>query len=95
MLLGTEIARVEKFTTSFRDGIDVRETLRHWNSQKTGNVQDIYIREIPPARGSLEVIVSFLRYPVTLKNIRGGRHGMRSMTKSRRSVSMPLPFWKI
>ena len=63
MLLGAELARIEKFTTSFRDGIDLRETLRHWKSPKQVNVQDIYIKEIPPVRGSLEVIVFLFQVP--------------------------------
>ena len=62
-LLGADLARIEKFTTSFRDGIDLRETLRHWKSQKPGHVQDIYIKEIPPARGSLEVFVFLFQVP--------------------------------
>lgn len=56
-LLGADLARVEKFTTSVKDGIDIRETLRHWH---TG---DIYVREIPPARGSLEIVVFLFDVP--------------------------------
>lgn len=62
-LLGVELAKTEKFTTSFRDGIDFRETLRHWKATKGKKFQDIYIKEIPPARGSLEVIVFFFQIP--------------------------------
>ncbi|MBW8887865.1 MAG: hypothetical protein JF616_08930 [Fibrobacteres bacterium] len=44
-------ARTEKLTTSLRDGIDVRETLRNWT---TGG---IYVREIPPAKGRVDTVV--------------------------------------
>jgi hypothetical protein len=44
-------SRTEKLTTSLRDGIDVRETLRNWS---TG---DIYVREVPPAKGRVDTVV--------------------------------------
>jgi len=50
-LLSHELARTEKFTSSVKDGIDIRDTLRHWY---TG---DIYVKEIPPSRGEVEIIV--------------------------------------
>ena len=50
-LLSHELARTEKFTSSVKDGIDIRDTLRHWY---TG---DIYVKEIPPCRGEVEIIV--------------------------------------
>src|SRR3989338_5388898 len=50
-LLGEDLARTEKFTTSVKDGIDIRDTLRHWY---TGN---IYVKEIPPSRGSVDAVV--------------------------------------
>lgn len=50
-LLGEDHALTEKFTTSIKDGIDIRETLRNWH---TG---DIYVKEIPPNRGGIEVVV--------------------------------------
>jgi len=49
--LGADLARSEKFTTSVRDGIDIRETLRNWH---TG---DLYVKVVPPSRGSIEVVV--------------------------------------
>jgi len=49
--LGADLARSEKFTTSVRDGIDIRETLRNWH---TG---DRYVKVVPPSRGSIEVVV--------------------------------------
>ncbi len=53
-LIGEDHALTEKFTTSLKDGIDSRETLRKWY---TG---DIYVKEIPPNRGSIEVVVVLL-----------------------------------
>ncbi len=44
-------ARTEKLTTSLKDGIDMRETLRHWS---TG---EIHVRENPPARGQADTVV--------------------------------------
>ncbi len=61
-LLGAELAKAEKFTTSMRDGIDLRETLRHSITSKSRNLE-IYVKEIPPARGNLEVIVFLFEIP--------------------------------
>ena len=44
-ILGADLARSEKFTTSVMDGIDIRETLRNWH---TG---DLYVKVIPPEPG--------------------------------------------
>jgi hypothetical protein len=43
--------RIEKLTSSLKDGIDLRETLRHWH---TGS---IYVREIPPQTRRVDTIV--------------------------------------
>ena len=56
-LLGADLARSEKFTTSVMDGLDMRETLRHWH---TG---DIYVKIIPPSRGSIEIVVFLFDVP--------------------------------
>ena len=56
-ILGADLARTEKFTTSVRDGIDIRETLRNWH---TG---DLYVKVVPPSRGSLEVVVFLFEIP--------------------------------
>lgn len=56
-LLGADLARTEKFTTSVKDGIDLRETLRHWHKK------EIYVKEIPPARGTIEVVVFLFDTP--------------------------------
>jgi hypothetical protein len=44
-------ARTEKLTSSLKDGIDIRETLRNWT---TGG---IYVREVPPAKGRVDTVV--------------------------------------
>lgn len=56
-ILGADLARSEKFTTSVMDGLDIRETLRHWH---TG---ELYVKIIPPARGSLEAVVFLFDVP--------------------------------
>ncbi|MGB0911565.1 MAG: hypothetical protein ACPGYT_14475, partial [Nitrospirales bacterium] len=61
-LLGAELAKAEKFTTSMRDGIDVRETLRH-SMVSPSQQLEIYVKDIPPARGKLEVIVFLFETP--------------------------------
>ncbi|MDE0145249.1 MAG: hypothetical protein OXL95_05205 [Nitrospira sp.] len=60
-LLGEDLARVDKFTTSIRDGIDVRETLRHWDPRK--KVVDLYVKELPPSRGTVEIVVFIFEVP--------------------------------
>lgn len=56
-IIGADLARSEKFTTSVLDGIDVRETLRNWH---TG---DLYVKVIPPSRGTIEVVVFLFDTP--------------------------------
>ena len=60
-LLGEDLARVDKFTTSIRDGIDMRETLRHWNPRE--KLPDIYVKDIPPSRGTVEIVVFIFEVP--------------------------------
>ena len=55
--LGADLARSEKFTASVMDGLDIRETLRNWH---TG---DLYVKIIPPSRGSIEVVVFLFDVP--------------------------------
>src|SRR3712207_6655802 len=57
ILLNQDLARSEKFTTSVMDGIDIRETLRNWH---TG---DIYVKNFPPSRGSLDAAVMLFDSP--------------------------------
>ena len=56
-ILGADLARSEKFTTSVMDGLDIRETLRNWH---TG---DLYVKVIPPSRGTIEVVVFLFDVP--------------------------------
>ncbi|HEU5118057.1 MAG TPA: hypothetical protein VFT74_15645, partial [Isosphaeraceae bacterium] len=56
-LLGADLARSEKFSTSLKDGLDIRETLRHWH---TG---DLYVKVIPPSKGAVEVVVFLFDTP--------------------------------
>lgn len=56
-ILGQDLARTEKFTTSIKDGIDVRDTLRHWYERQ------IYVKDIPPARGTLDACVMLFDSP--------------------------------
>ena len=44
-VLGADLARSEKFTTSVMDGLDIRETLRNWH---TG---DLYVKVMPAEPG--------------------------------------------
>lgn len=60
-LLGEDLARVDKFTTSIRDGIDMRETLRHWDPRK--KVADLYVKELPPSRGTVEIVIFIFEVP--------------------------------
>jgi hypothetical protein len=75
-ILGADLARVEKFTSSVKDGIDLRESLRHWHaspvrrgSARTGAKPEgpvkpeIYVKEIPPARGNIEAVVFLFDTP--------------------------------
>lgn len=56
-ILGQDLARYEKFTTSIKDGIDIRETLRNWH---TG---EIYVRNFPPVRGTIDAVVMLFDSP--------------------------------
>ncbi len=56
-LLGNDLARTEKFSTSLKDGLDIRETLRNWH---TG---DLYVKEFPPVRGGLDCVIMLFDSP--------------------------------
>lgn len=96
-ILGADFARVEKFTASIKDGVDLRETLRHWcqglapakggpSPFRSGTVpprngdrhaedgepvpqgdsprrMDIYVKDMPPARGNVEVVIFLFDTP--------------------------------
>jgi len=57
-LLAEDLSRSEKFTASLKDGLDLRETLRNWH---TG---DLYVKETPPSRGSVEVVCFLFEDPL-------------------------------
>lgn len=50
-VLGEDLAKIEKFSSSIKDGLDIRETLRQWH---TGN---IYVKEMPPVRGDVGAVI--------------------------------------
>ncbi|MEQ1830894.1 MAG: hypothetical protein ABL921_33415 [Pirellula sp.] len=50
-LIGADLARSEKFTTSLKDGLDLRETLRHWYDGS------LYVKVNPPNIGTLDAAV--------------------------------------
>ena len=56
-VLGADLARTEKFTTSIMDGIDIRDTLRHWYDG------EIYVKVLPPSRGKLDCVVMLFDSP--------------------------------
>lgn len=56
-LMGADLVQTEKFTTSIRDGIDIRETVRHWFDD------EIHVKILPPTRGSLNVAVMLFDSP--------------------------------
>lgn len=56
-IMGADLIHTEKFTTSVKDGIDIRDTLRNWH---TG---DIYVKVMPPSRGKLNAVVMLFDSP--------------------------------
>jgi hypothetical protein len=65
-IIGSDLAKSEKFTTSMKDGIDIRETLRHWSQhQKPGRSgkMEIYVKEVPPARGNVDTVIFLFDTP--------------------------------
>ncbi|NND97531.1 MAG: hypothetical protein HKN47_09415 [Pirellulaceae bacterium] len=56
-IMGNDLARTEKFTTSVKDGIDIRDTLRHWYEK------EIYVKVAPPSRGTLDACVMLFDSP--------------------------------
>ncbi len=55
--IGNDLAKTEKFTTSVKDGIDIRDTLRHWHEKQ------IYVKVVPPSRGNLDACVMLFDSP--------------------------------
>lgn len=56
-VMGADLAKTEKFTTSVKDGIDIRDTLRHWYDG------DIYVKVLPPNKGNLDAAVMLFDSP--------------------------------
>ncbi len=63
-VMGADLARTEKFTTSILDGIDIRDTLRHWYEG------EIYVRVLPPNRGRLDSVVMLFDAPADPRDYR-------------------------
>jgi hypothetical protein len=57
-IMGSDLAKTEKFSTSLKDGLDIRDTLRNWH---TG---DLYVKVLPPSRGHLDAVVMLFDSPV-------------------------------
>ena len=55
--MGAELAKTEKFTTSVKDGIDIRDTIRNWHEG------GIYVKTLPPTRGKLDCAVMLFDSP--------------------------------
>lgn len=57
-IMGAELVQTEKFSTSLKDGLDIRETLRNWH---TG---ELHVRVYPPQlQGSLDCVLMFFDSP--------------------------------
>ncbi len=55
--MGADLVKTEKFTSSVKDGIDIRDTIRHWYQG------DIYVKTLPPNRGNLDCAVMLFDSP--------------------------------
>ncbi|MDG2184630.1 MAG: hypothetical protein P8K79_03055 [Mariniblastus sp.] len=56
-VMGADLAKTEKFTSSVKDGIDIRDTVRHWYDE------DIYVKVLPPNQGRLDCAVMLFDAP--------------------------------
>ena len=56
-IVGLDLAHSEKFTTSLKDGLDIRETLRHFYDG------DIYVKVNPPVHGDVDCVVMLFDTP--------------------------------
>ncbi len=81
-LLAEDLARSEKFTSSIKDGLDMRETLRNWHSG------ELYVKEVPPSRGEVEVVVFLFEDPVD-----EGRYGWRGTWYAEHRQESTLAFF--
>lgn len=55
--IGEDLIKTEKFTSSVKDGIDIRDTVRHWYDG------EIYVKVLPPTRGKLDCAVMLFDSP--------------------------------
>ena len=55
--MGADLVQTEKFTTSVKDGIDIRETVRHWYDK------EIHVKVLPPSRGKMDAAVMLFDSP--------------------------------
>jgi len=55
--MGADMVKTEKFTTSVKDGIDIRDTVRNWH---TG---EVFVKVLPPNKGRLDVAVMLFDSP--------------------------------
>jgi hypothetical protein len=62
-VLGADLERVEKFSSSMEDGIDLKETLRQWAIKPQRSVSDLQVKVTPVARGTIEVLVFLFEVP--------------------------------
>ncbi len=62
-VLGADLTRVETFSTSLEDGIDLRETLRQWTTKSQRSIFDLQVKVTPPVRGTIEVLVFLFEVP--------------------------------
>jgi hypothetical protein len=56
-IMGADLVQTEKFTTSIKDGIDIRDTMRNWHEG------GIYVKVLPPSRGKLDCVVMLFDSP--------------------------------
>lgn len=56
-VMGADLIHTEKFTTSIKDGIDIRDTVRHWYDG------EIYVKVLPPNLGKLDCSVMLFDSP--------------------------------
>lgn len=65
-IIGADLAKSEKFTTSMKDGLDIRESLRHWHQRRPSGQPkrlELYVKEIPPARGNVDTVIFLFDTP--------------------------------
>jgi hypothetical protein len=81
-ILAEERSRVEPFTTSLLDGVDVRETIRNWHLVGPGGRPQLYVRELGRVAGEVGSVVVIFdedreeRYPYRMTWL--GEHAQES-----------------